>query len=568
MGSGAVQEIIGRGVFAGLGKAKTMALDDTGVSKALAQVYDKMADQIRVWKRPVSVWDGNLGKSIKAPQIMHDLGIAKMMADQRGFAKLDENIGGKQPALKIKPTGDFTPIDKQSGKIQIQNSKDTLRGLIGQDTKGMSAAQVRGRQMNPGQKYVKETNFNRMMEQADKSAGFKSQEEIQSEVEKTARAVSKKVNILDYLRTPDRVLEKIGLKQESDFLKKQYNNYLDELPQEINKVTGWYERVKGNTGAEKRIFQYLDGQNVKLEGEELRVAKEMRQYLTDWADKLGLPEDKRISNYITHIFEKDFIHKEFDEDLAKLISEKIPGSVYDPFLQKRLGKMGYVEDAFRALDAYTKRAVRKYNMDPALERLRGREGDLDLSSWKYVKSLTDRVNMRPTDLDNLLDNFIKGKSVAGYSFGQRPTAAITRRFRQMVYRATLGLNIGSALRNLTQGVNTYAKLGEKNTGISYYKAIKSILSNDSELEKVGVLRDNMIQDRTLSAKKQTIEKLDKGLWVLFDMAEKINRGAAYFGAKSKALAEGKTDQEAIQAGINLARQTQFTFGSVDTPAAL
>lgn len=416
-------------------------------------------------------------------------------------------------------------------------------------------------------KEKKLSNFDRLMEEADQSAGFKSPQQIEEDLPKTARAVSKKVNILDYLRTPDRVLEKIGLKQESDKLKRSYNKYLDELPKEIDKVTSWYERVKNNPGAEQRIFRYLDGQDKNLSGEELKVAKEMQNYLEQWADKLGLPQDKRIASYITHIFDKDFIEKEFDEDLAKIISEKIPGSVYDPFLQKRLGKMGYKEDVFQALDAYVKRATRKYNMDPALEKLRNREDDLDLDSWKYVKSLTDRVNMRPTDLDNLLDNFIKSTPV-GYRATARPTAYLTRGFRQMVYRATLGLNVGSALRNLSQGANTYAKLGEKYTGVGYMKALRNILSGDDELKRVGVLRDNMIQDRTLSSTKKVWEQFDRGLWAMFDMAEKINRGAAYFGAKSRALAKGKSEKQAIEEGIKMARDTQFTFGSVDTPAAL
>jgi hypothetical protein len=111
----------------------------------------------------------------------------------------------------------------------------------------------------------------------------------------------------------------------------------------------------------------------------------MQTYLKEWADKLDLPYDKRIASYITHIFEKDFIKKDFDEDLAKIIADKIPGSVYDPFLQERLGKQGYVEDVFRALDAYTKRAVRKYNMDGALESLSKGGERLPLESWNYVK---------------------------------------------------------------------------------------------------------------------------------------------------------------------------------------
>ena len=58
------------------------------------------------------------------------------------------------------------------------------------------------------------------------------------------------------------------------------------------------------------------------------------------------------------------------------------------------------------------------------------------------------------------------------------------------------------------------------------------------------------------------------LFSLFEGAEKVNRGAAYYGAKAKALAQGKTEQEAITFAKKIVRDTQFTFGSIDTPVAM
>ena len=381
-------------------------------------------------------------------------------------------------------------------------------------------------------------------------------------------ALKHKVTFLDYFRTPTEVLRKIGLSKQADQLQQAHQNYILRLPKEIDRVSEWYNRVGGSEDSSRRIFQVLDGQGgVKLTDTEKEVVSEIQAYLKNWADELDLPEDKRIASYITHIFEDNLINKEFDPELEKIIADKVPGSVYDPFLQKRLGKQGYVEDAFRALDAYVKRATRKVNMDPALKSLKEESKDLPLQSWKYIKNLTGQINMRPTDLDNLVDSFIK-QSFVGGRLGQRPTARVTRKVRNATYRATLGLNAGSAVRNLTQGANTYAKLGEKYTARGYFDATKELLRGGDELDRVGVTADGFIQDRTLSSKKQLLEKIDKGLWFMFDTAEKINRGAAYFGAKAKALSEGKSMEEAIDAGIDMARKTQFTFGAVDTPVAL
>lgn len=376
--------------------------------------------------------------------------------------------------------------------------------------------------------------------------------------------VKEKVGLHDFIRTPDRVLEKIGLKKESEFLKQKYSDYLTDLPKEIDRVTAWSKRVSPQSN--QRIYKFLDGQDVKLNKNELKVANEIRAYLLDWADKLKLPKDRRITNYITRIFERDFIEKEFDDDVAKIIRDKVPGSVYDPFLQRRLGKLGYVEDTWRALDAYVKRATRKFHMDQALEPIKKKADTLELSQYNYVKNLMDRVNLRPTSIDTSIDNTIK--QAIGYRFGARPFTSLTRSARQMVYRATLGINPGTALKNLTQGANTYAKLGEKYTTIGYLKTAKMLATGDDELTRVGVLRDNFIQDRALSATRKFWQNFDRGLFFFFETAEKINRGAAYYGAKSRALSRGKSEKEAIAAGIKMARDTQFTFGSVDTPAVL
>lgn len=375
--------------------------------------------------------------------------------------------------------------------------------------------------------------------------------------------VKKKVNILDYIRTPDRVLEKIGLGQQAKQIRTAYEGYLRQLPKEIDKITTWSKEVPPESN--QRIFQYLDGKPIELNPTEMKVATEVKSYLADWAKKLGLPQEKQISNYITHIFPKGMEGKEFDPEIAKLIQENVAGSVYDPFLQKRTGALGYKEDTWAALDAYVKRATRKVNMDPALDAIKDAADRLPIESYNYVKHYVDNVNMRPSNIETLIDNFIKSTPV-GYQLGQRPFTAVTQKARQMIYRGTLGLNPGSALKNLSQGVNTYAKLGEKYTLQGYMDMAKNFRS--SELEDVGVLSNDLIQDRSLSATKKMAEKFDKGLFFMFEQAEKINRGAAYYGAKAKALAEGKSPEQAIDYAKKLVRDTQFSFGSIDTPVAL
>lgn len=384
----------------------------------------------------------------------------------------------------------------------------------------------------------------------------------------TVTPVEKKVNIIDtYLRTPNRVMKKIGFETEAKELRGAADEYWKELPKNIDKIKEWASQVPAESN--KRIFKWLDGQAIDLRPEELKVANEVKTWLQGWAERLKIQPDNRISNYITHIFEKGS-QKEFDEELAKLIADKIPGSVYDPFTLKRLGARGYKEDTWAALDAYVKRGTRKVHFDPVLDRIQSKAGsaldvsNIEKSQWKYINNYINNINMRPTDLDESIDNVIK--STFGNRFGQRPVTSTTALLRRMTYRGMLGLNPGSALRNISQGINTYATLGEKYTTIGYASLFKRGAMD--ELTREGVLNAGFIQDKTLSATGKAMEKIDKGLFFFFDQAEKLNRGSAYFGAKSKALQSGKTEEEAIKYAKEIVRKTQFVFDTVDTPVGM
>lgn len=384
----------------------------------------------------------------------------------------------------------------------------------------------------------------------------------------TQTPVERKVHLLDYFRTPDRVLNKIGFGKEARLLRNQYEKYVIELPKNIDKISDWVKRVPRESN--ERIFDFLDGKEIKLTKAEQEVATEIKDYLKEWADRLNLPEDNRVTNYITRLFEDTLIQKEFDEELAKIITDKIPGEVYNPFLQKRLGAKGYKRDTWAALDAYTKRATRKVHLDPALERIQEKAGSsldftpLEESQFNFIKTYVDRVQMRPTKIDNLVDNGVK--QVVGYRFGQRPVAQVSSFLRRMTYRGMLGANLGSALRNLSQGINTYATLGEKYTVIGYAKMFNT--NSWKELNDNGVLAHNFIEDRVLSSTKKALQKADKALWFFFDQAEKINRGSAYFGAKAKGVNKGMNESDAVEYAKSIVRKTQFQYDGVDTPVVL
>lgn len=404
----------------------------------------------------------------------------------------------------------------------------------------------------------------------------------------------KKVNALDYLATPEFVLEKLGLQKGAELLQDAKDTYRKTLKTELKTVIDWKKRVESDPAAKPhsstRIFRYLNGDARYAKGEmtptEIEVAGEIKTYLKGWADRLHLPEDNRLGNYITHIFDKDATgplpsESAFnDPDLAVIMESTPAKSVYNPFLEKRLNAPGYKEDVWGALDAYVKRGSRKEAMDPALEAISDMAHKLGPEEYEYATQLTHRINMRPTKMDVLVDNLVK--EYAGNKLTQRPTAYVTGKIRMMFNRGLIGLNPASALRNLSQGANSYAKLGEIHTTKGYIQIFKKIITRDtSELVDEGVLDEGLIQDKKVGVYKTILQKADPVLYSMFQTAETINRGAAYYGGKSlyyeknthildgqQVFKQGASEEEARKFGKRIVRETQFAFGQVDSPVLL
>ena len=403
----------------------------------------------------------------------------------------------------------------------------------------------------------------------------------QQVLEKDKRTpLNQRVNMLDYLRTPWRVFEKMGIRPNYQDLMKGYDSYLNELPKNIDKITAWSKEVSPESN--ERIFRSLDGEPIQLNPQEAKIAGEIKTWLSEWADRLGMKPDERITDYITHLFPFGKAG-EIPEEISSVINKRIPGSVFDPFLLQRQGVEGYIKDTWKALDAYVKRATRKVNMDPALANLKEATAKLtETSQLDYINSYVSKINLRPSSLDTLIDNGIK--QVFGFKFGVRPTAGITRGIRQMIARAKIGGSITSLAKNLTQGVNTFSELGARYTTRGYMDLIKF---GRKELEENNVLLTHFIEDQTYSAIKKWAERADRALFANMNATELINRGAAYFGGKAKFLdgnvtpkeyreAFGKpmpdgykpTLEDAKEYGKSVAAKTQFLFGSIDTPVFL
>lgn len=380
------------------------------------------------------------------------------------------------------------------------------------------------------------------------------------------------VTIFDYVRTPENVFRKLGLSDPFVALRKATSNYEDELKTELQRIGGWFKEVKGIKGSSQNIFDYLDGQPIKLSTQELKVATEIKDYLAKFADRQGLAPDRRITDYITHIFEPELNKQQIPPELLQALNYAPPRGVFNPFLEKRLGASGYVRDVWRALDTYTTRGLRKIHLDQPIDNFGAYVNHLPDGAQQYTNSFLNYIVGRPDKLESLMDQTLKtiGKHLPNETIKRylavRPTKKIFGEAQMAVFRGALGLNVKSALKNLTQGINTFAEEG----AIATIKGYMSLFnrSNLSEIEKQNLISEMITAEHRNKPVKNAIGKIDKVLLGLFDLAERINRGAAYFASKSNSLQKGLSEEEAQAQALSQVRKTQFGYGKIDIPLML
>lgn len=371
-------------------------------------------------------------------------------------------------------------------------------------------------------------------------------------------------------RTPEYVLDKMGLKDKVYTpLKQGQGEVSKELKGHTKQVNAWWKRVKGINGSSENIFNYLDGEDVTLSEPELGVAKEIRTYLLDWADRLELSPEKRITNYITHIFEPDFVggKRIFPAELARILDFVTPNKEFNPFLEERLGAKGYKRDVFEALDAYAYRGARKLYLDKPLAGAAATIKDMPAQAAIYVDRLLKNFKGRPSEFEKSIEQDVLRAlpPEVRQTLGARPVNRLVRGVTGAGYRGMLGFNLVSPIRNLTQVVNTISELGVEKTAKGYMQLLSK---GTEELVENGVLDDMIIADYKSQNFRGALQKADKALFFLFDLSEKINRGSTYYAAKSGFLEQGLSEGAAVEAAKEAVRKTQFAYGKLDLPLAL
>lgn len=413
-----------------------------------------------------------------------------------------------------------------------------------------------------------------------------------------------------FIGTPTKVIEKFGStgKQVADVLrgavhKKEIMDGDFEFQMEQ-----WGRLIKGKSSTEK-VAKALDGDVDALKSltpEELQAQTEIKDWFKNRADEMGLPEDARVQDYLPHLFEG----KEMDSierALAQLKAGKIDGEDLTPsqiqkleeelsgidaqtqaylaskntytakngFLKKRKGAKDYSLDLEKILTAYHSASSSTVAYKPAIDAANELTPALTKEQNTYVTAV---FNSLQGETDTVIEKSIDGalqnlSSLTGKSFGGKGTTAkLSRGTRSAIYNATIGANVGSAIRNSQQMVNVFTEVGFNGVLEAAPRALVALKKNSPQRELLyrnGVLSNRQGSYLQGGAMPKFRDKSTKALWGMFNTTETLNRATAFFAGYDKHLAKFPNDiPGAEKAGADLAQKTNFKFSAIDIPVAM
>ncbi|KKL55154.1 hypothetical protein LCGC14_2258250, partial [marine sediment metagenome] len=183
-------------------------------------------------------------------------------------------------------------------------------------------------------------------------------------------------------------------------------------------------------------------------------------------------------NYITHIFEADIaeqlkVKHPLDISIARALEYRTPKTIFNPFLQERLGAtVGLIEDPFAAASAYESRQLRVFYYEPLLEKIAtiANHPDIPQTVRGYLRNYSDRMTNKPakidleinTTLQELADKFRAvpgGEALADFLSKGNPSGMAAYNFTSAIYTLWLGFKATSAIRNLSQHTLIIGEVG-------------------------------------------------------------------------------------------------------------
>lgn len=356
---------------------------------------------------------------------------------------------------------------------------------------------------------------------------------------------------------------------------------------DINVISEISRRITSKEQA-SQIIDFIEGKRSTLSGFDEETASVIKNFFDEKKAKLNDMGYKTLDDYFPHLFNKN------DPNVKRLFKGKTTADINFGNLKHRLEEGGdYNRDIVEVMAAYSRGFNRKAYLEPALKPLEDikmqTESSKAVGEWVdgYIENLKGITE--PSGAEKLFNGAIDAMLPANKQGGNhyRQTLGAQRMISAV---ATMGMNPGTAIRNMTQVVNTVAGIGAKHATRGAIRATRAFAAgkNSPEWKEMiasgvfdgGISRHYMADlDAQIGRMNKVQATGEKGANFMMSMIRGTDislRAQAYWGAKEmgleEALAKGlkgaKAESFAKDFAIKKVADTQFITSAADMPVKL
>lgn len=385
--------------------------------------------------------------------------------------------------------------------------------------------------------------------------------------------------------SPSQVLERWGLRNEAIDLHtgilraESAVNAANKADSEV--LTRIAQGLPNNKEAQRQIVEYLEGSRKTLSAFDQESATAIRQFLDEKRAGLENLGFKTLDDYFPHVFDAK------DPEVQRIFNSKATGEVSFGNLKQRLSESDdYSRDIMNVLAQYASGYNRKVHLEPALKPLADLPTQVKMadaeSRWidDYVKQLMGwDQSGAGKGFNSFMDGVLKKVGLESQA-GKNHYSSVLGTQRMVSAVATMGLNPGTAIRNLTQGINTIANIGPRYSTIGAIDGLRALRAGPgskewAELQRVGVMEGGVSQNYFDAITKPGVQgRISRGVDTTTKVLMSLIRGTditlraqAYYGAKALAAKKGLAGQAAEDFAARRVIDTQFITSRVDMPLA-
>lgn len=385
------------------------------------------------------------------------------------------------------------------------------------------------------------------------------------------------------LMSPSKNLDAMGLRPLADKVMtadaaQQLANKAD-----IEVISKIAQKLDGNQKLGDEIIDYLEGNRQTLSGTDKETADMIKAFLDEkkaWLKDNGFAT---IEDYFPHMFDKS------GEQARRLFKGKTTGDInFNNLKQRKSDSADYSRDIVDVLAQYSQSFNKKRYLEPALkplEDLRNYEKVTNLEAkWvdDYIAQLKNtKVGKTEEGFNNLVDAFLQKTGKTG-NLGGNHYRSVLGGQRMISAVATMGMNPGTAIRNMTQTVNTIAGIGPKWSTVGLVRGTRALRAGKNspefkEMAEAGVFSGGVSKNYNadldeFSGKiiglKGRANGVANKMMIMVSSTDAFMRSQAYWGAKSRALAKGASEADARAYARGKVQDTQFVTSKVDMPTNL